>query len=124
MFFLNAFVLDKISCTLADLRKIGVFNGGSHPFFPVLLFQNSDKEMNNRGLGVQSSGIDTTSQDDVMLRDSWDAWLINTSQSKMDFPGSTNVGNKVLRGGIRDHHLGRIAKGQCRRHSPAGVQAG
>ena len=102
MIFINAVVLNDLVGALADSGRSRI--GGPWTILAVLVPQDPDNKPNHLGLGGKI--LDTPGEDDVAGSDGRDAGLIFAAQSQVNFPGSTDVGNKVIGGGVGGNHLG------------------
>ena len=114
MIFINAVVLNDLVGALADSGKRRI--RGPWAILAVLVPQDPDNKPNHLGLGGEI--LDTPGEEDVTDSDGRDAGLVFAAQSQVNFPGSTDVGNKVLGGGVGGNHLGCVTKGEGCAHSP------
>jgi hypothetical protein len=69
-------------------------------------------------LGLGGEILDTPGEEDVTDSDGRDAGLVFAAQSQVNLPGSTDVGDKILGGGVGGDHLGCVTKGEGCAHSP------
>ena len=97
MIFVNAVVLNDLVGAFAYSGKTRI--GVPWTILTVLVPQDPDNKPNHLGLGGKI--LDTPGEDDVAGGDGRDAGLIFAAQSQVNFPGSTDVGDKVIGGGSR-----------------------